>query len=59
MVCSHLMGLTLILDQIKGRRLRQTLRRSTLDVISRAIEAENAHHLRAIEALDDKNTRKP
>src|SRR5574341_583762 len=30
------------------------LRRSALDLISRAIEAENAHHLRAIETLIEK-----
>jgi preprotein translocase subunit SecA len=32
----------------------QALRSSTLDVIRRAIETENAHHLRAIETLIDK-----
>ncbi len=33
----------------------QALRSSTLDLIARAIEAENAHHLRAIEATIDRN----
>src|SRR5690349_16176452 len=44
-------GLSLLL-----RELNQTndLRSSTLDVIRRAIETENAHHLRAIETLIDK-----
>ena len=46
-------GFKLILDQITG-----DLRPSTLDLISRAIEAENAHNLRAIEIACDKNTRK-
>jgi preprotein translocase subunit SecA len=39
-------GFKLILDQIK-----EDLRTSTLNLISRAIEAEGAHNLRAIESL--------
>jgi len=42
-------GFKLILDQIKGDG--DNVKRLTLNVISRAIEAENAHNLRAIEAL--------
>jgi preprotein translocase subunit SecA len=47
-------GFKLILDQIKddpSTGSGQALRPSTLDLISRAIEAEGAHNLRAIEAL--------
>ncbi|MDO9302778.1 MAG: hypothetical protein Q7T89_15435, partial [Anaerolineales bacterium] len=42
-------GFKLILDQITD-----DLRPSTLDLISRAIETENAHNLRAIESLVEK-----
>jgi len=45
-------GFKLILDQIKGND--ENVKRLTLDVISRAIEAEGAHNLRAIEALVQK-----
>ncbi len=45
-------GLSLLL---KGIAAPDDLRHSTLDLIARAIEAENAHHLRAIEALIDRN----
>ncbi len=45
-------GFKLILDQIKGDE--ENVKRSTLNVISRAIEAEGAHNLRAIESLVQK-----
>jgi preprotein translocase subunit SecA len=45
-------GFKLILDQIKSGD--ENVKRLTLDVISRAIEAENAHNLRAIESLVQK-----
>jgi len=44
-------GLSLLLQELSRS---DDLRRSGLDLISRAIEAENAHHLRAIEGLIDK-----
>ncbi|MGZ9224253.1 MAG: preprotein translocase subunit SecA [Anaerolineales bacterium] len=44
-------GLSLLLQDLSRS---DDLRRSGLDLISRAIEAENAHHLRAIEGLIDK-----
>ncbi|MFT3895005.1 MAG: hypothetical protein QM730_25550 [Anaerolineales bacterium] len=44
-------GLSLLLKELSKS---DDLRRSTLDLISRAIETENAHHLRAIETLIDK-----
>jgi preprotein translocase subunit SecA len=44
-------GLSLLLKELNQS---DDLRRSTLDLISRAIEAENAHHLRAIESLIEK-----
>ncbi len=43
-------GLSLLLKEISDS---SDLRPSTLDLISRAIEAENTHHLRAIEHLID------
>jgi preprotein translocase subunit SecA len=43
-------GFKLILDQIKNDNLKP----STLDLISRAIETEGAHNLRAIESLVEK-----
>jgi preprotein translocase subunit SecA len=43
-------GFKLILDQIKDDNIQQ----STLDIISRAIQAESEHHLRAIESLVEK-----
>jgi len=45
-------GFKLLVDQIKGDA--ENVKRSTLDVISRAIETENAHNLRAIESLVEK-----
>jgi preprotein translocase subunit SecA len=45
-------GFKLILDQIKGDE--ENVKRLTLNVISRAIEAENAHNLRATESLVEK-----
>ncbi len=45
-------GLSLLLKEIAAS---EDLRTSILDLISRAIEAENTHHLRAIEALIDRN----
>jgi len=45
-------GFKLILDQIKGDE--KDVKRLTLNVISRAIEAEGAHNLRAIESLVEK-----
>jgi len=53
-------GLSLLLkeldqsDHLSTPLVGQPLRRSILDLVSRAIEAENAHHLRAIEGLIDK-----
>ena len=55
-------GLSLILKELNQSNdsssppqgAEQALRRSTLDIITRAIEAENAHHLRAIESLIEK-----
>ena len=44
-------GLSLLLRELPAT---DDLRRSTFDLISRAIEAENAHHLRAIEGLIEK-----
>ena len=44
-------GLSLLLEEFSRSG---DLRQSTLDLISRAIEAENVHHLRAIESLIDK-----
>ena len=44
-------GLSLLLKELNQS---DNLRPSTLDLVSRAIEAENAHHLRAIEGLIDK-----
>jgi len=44
-------GLSLLLEELSRSG---DLRQSTLDLISRAIEAENVHHLRAIESLIDK-----
>jgi len=44
-------GLSLILKELNKSN---DLRSSTLDIITRAIETENAHHLRAIEGLIDK-----
>ncbi|MGH9426189.1 MAG: hypothetical protein ACRD2L_07795, partial [Terriglobia bacterium] len=44
-------GLSLLLKELNQS---DNLRRSTLDVVSRAVETENAHHLRAIEGLIDK-----
>jgi preprotein translocase subunit SecA len=41
-------GLSLLLKELNQS---DDLRRSTLDLITRAIDAENAHHLRAIENL--------
>jgi preprotein translocase subunit SecA len=43
-------GLSLLLKELNQS---DDLRRSTLDLIARAIDAENAHHLRAIENLID------
>lgn len=51
-------GLSLLLKELNKSDdpsvAADALRRSTLDLVTRAIEAENAHHLRAIEALIDK-----
>ncbi len=48
-------GLFLLLKELSSTDAStgsaQALRRSTLDLISRAIEAENAHNLRAIESM--------
>jgi preprotein translocase subunit SecA len=44
-------GLSLLLKELNQP---DDLQRSTLDLISRALEAENVHHLRAIENLIDK-----
>jgi preprotein translocase subunit SecA len=44
-------GLSLLLKELSQS---DDLKRSALDLVSRAIEAENAHHLRAIEGLIDK-----
>ena len=44
-------GLSLLLKELNQS---DNLRRSTLNLVSRAIEAENTHHLRAIESLIDK-----
>jgi preprotein translocase subunit SecA len=44
-------GLALLLKELNQS---EDLRRSALDLITRAIDAENAHHLRAIENLIDK-----
>ncbi|MEW6405259.1 MAG: hypothetical protein AB1649_25990, partial [Chloroflexota bacterium] len=46
-------GLSLLLDQIRGDD-RDSVKCSTLDVVSKAIEAESAHTLRAIDASIDK-----
>ncbi|MCC6500782.1 MAG: hypothetical protein IT313_11000 [Anaerolineales bacterium] len=53
-------GLSLLLKELvpssdSSADSKQALRSSTLDLISRAITAENAHNLRAIEALIDRN----
>ncbi|MCC6297835.1 MAG: hypothetical protein IT314_00960 [Anaerolineales bacterium] len=45
-------GLSLLLRELSTT---DDLRPVTLDLVSRAIEAENAHHLRAIESLIDRN----
>src|SRR4030095_6369688 len=45
------LGLSLLLKELNRS---SDLRRSTLDLITRAIETENAHHLRAIEGLIEK-----
>ncbi|MFN8428128.1 MAG: hypothetical protein U0X87_17965, partial [Anaerolineales bacterium] len=45
-------GLSLLLRELSNA---DTFSSSLLDLISRAIEAENAHHQRAIEALIDRN----
>src|SRR5688572_11272526 len=52
-------GLSLLLQELNqsddpSTGSGQALQRSALDLISRAIEAESAHHLRAIESLIDK-----
>ncbi len=50
-------GLSLLLKELPATddpSAGQALRLSTFDLVSRAIEAENAHHLRAIESLIDK-----
>jgi preprotein translocase subunit SecA len=52
-------GLSLLLRELSNTNdpstgSGQDLRPSTLNLISRAVEAENAHHLRAIEALIDR-----
>ncbi|HJR81108.1 MAG TPA: hypothetical protein VJ821_13615 [Anaerolineales bacterium] len=44
-------GLSLLLKELNEQN---DFRHSTLDLITRAIEAENAHHLRAVENLIDK-----
>jgi len=44
-------GLSLLLEALPDS---DSLRQATLDLISRAIETENAHHLRAIETLLDR-----
>ena len=44
-------GLSLLLKELNKS---SDLRQSTLDLITRAIETENAHHLRAIEGLIEK-----
>ncbi len=44
-------GLSLLLKELNQS---SDLRQSTLDLITRAIETENAHHLRAIEQLIDR-----
>jgi preprotein translocase subunit SecA len=48
-------GLSLLLKELANSDAStgsaQALRRSILDLVSRAIEAENAHHLRAIEGM--------
>ncbi|HLF74103.1 MAG TPA: hypothetical protein VI524_07150 [Anaerolineales bacterium] len=44
-------GLSLLLSELNKQN---DLRHSTLDLITRAIETENAHHLRAIESLIEK-----
>ena len=44
-------GLSLLLEALPNS---DSLERSVLDLISRAIETENAHHLRAIESLVDR-----
>ena len=52
-------GLALLLRELNqsadsSTGSEQALRQSTLDLITRAVEAENAHHLRAIETLIEK-----
>lgn len=52
-------GLALLLKELNqssesSPSSEQALRRSMLDLITRAIETENAHHLRAIESLIEK-----
>ncbi len=52
-------GLTLLLKELSASDGSsfdpgQVLRRSTLDLIARAVEAENAHHLNAIENMIDR-----
>jgi preprotein translocase subunit SecA len=46
-------GLSLLLDQLHGDD-QDSVKRSTLEVVSKALEAESAHTLRAIDASIDK-----